>query len=263
MRMLLGAACLFAVSLFGQKPLVEGNPASTVRVVVYEDLQCPDCAAFRKMMDADLLPKYKATVAGIASRLAGRNIHVEADGTGADTVDEDAPSAVYKAADQITDFGGVQSALHVEVYQLSTRPVGATGDGKGFADRLRGLLADRYRIVVAAEGAGSAQRLHGLLLDHELDFRMVLDDPEPDFSGPGGYITVAPLHAGVELVSSYRNFLIFMAVAAEARRQRENFRGEFCQCKRGTGQIAFFRKSHARGRHFSGFKTGAFGQQRD
>ena len=63
MRMLLGAACLFAVSLFGQKPLVEGNPASTVRVVVYEDLQCPDCAAFRKMMDADLLPKYKATVA--------------------------------------------------------------------------------------------------------------------------------------------------------------------------------------------------------
>ena len=61
--MLLGAACLFAVSLFGQKPLVEGNPASTVRVVVYEDLQCPDCAAFRKMMDADLLPKYKATVA--------------------------------------------------------------------------------------------------------------------------------------------------------------------------------------------------------
>ena len=63
MKMFLVAVCLSAVSLFAQKPLVEGNAASTVRVVVYEDLQCPDCAAFRKMLDADLLPKYKATVA--------------------------------------------------------------------------------------------------------------------------------------------------------------------------------------------------------
>ena len=76
------------------------------------------------------------------------------------------------------------------------------GDGKGLADRLRGLLADRYRIVVAAEGAGSAQRLHGLLLDHELDFRVVLDDPDPDFSKPGGYITVAPIHTGASIPSS-------------------------------------------------------------
>jgi protein-disulfide isomerase len=43
--------------------LVEGNAQSAVRVIVYEDLQCPDCADFRKMMDKDLLPKYKATVA--------------------------------------------------------------------------------------------------------------------------------------------------------------------------------------------------------
>jgi protein-disulfide isomerase len=47
----------------GQAPLVEGNPASSVRVVVYEDLQCSDCAAFRKMMDEKLLPKYGAKVA--------------------------------------------------------------------------------------------------------------------------------------------------------------------------------------------------------
>jgi len=43
--------------------LVEGNPKSPVRVVIYEDLQCPDCAHFRKMMDEHLLPKYGARVA--------------------------------------------------------------------------------------------------------------------------------------------------------------------------------------------------------
>lgn len=40
--------------------LVEGNPESPVRVLVYEDLQCSDCAAFRKMLDEHLLPKYGA-----------------------------------------------------------------------------------------------------------------------------------------------------------------------------------------------------------
>jgi len=53
---------LAALSLSAQG-LVEGNVSSSVRVVVYEDLQCPDCADFRKMMDQDLLPKYKTTVA--------------------------------------------------------------------------------------------------------------------------------------------------------------------------------------------------------
>lgn len=42
---------------------VEGNPKSPVRVVIYEDLQCPDCADFRKMMDDHLLPRYGAQVA--------------------------------------------------------------------------------------------------------------------------------------------------------------------------------------------------------
>jgi protein-disulfide isomerase len=42
---------------------VEGNPSSSVRVIIYEDLQCSDCAVFREMLDADLLPKYGAKVA--------------------------------------------------------------------------------------------------------------------------------------------------------------------------------------------------------
>ncbi len=43
--------------------LIEGNPDSPVRVLIFEDLQCPDCAAFREMLDKQLLPKYGAQVA--------------------------------------------------------------------------------------------------------------------------------------------------------------------------------------------------------
>ncbi len=42
---------------------VEGRADSTVRVVIYEDLQCSDCAAFRRMMDDRLLAKYADKVA--------------------------------------------------------------------------------------------------------------------------------------------------------------------------------------------------------
>ena len=43
--------------------LVEGNVNSRVRVIVFEDLQCPDCAEFRIMLDQKLLPKYGGRVA--------------------------------------------------------------------------------------------------------------------------------------------------------------------------------------------------------
>jgi len=46
-----------------QKPNVEGLADGPVQVVIYEDLQCPDCAAFRRMMDDKLLPKYSGKVA--------------------------------------------------------------------------------------------------------------------------------------------------------------------------------------------------------
>ena len=45
--------------------VVEGNPASSVRVLIYEDLQCSDCARFRVMLDQKLLPKYGTKVAFI------------------------------------------------------------------------------------------------------------------------------------------------------------------------------------------------------
>jgi len=59
-------AGLFAVSAgmaLAQVHLVEGKGDSPVRVVIYEDLQCPDCADFRVMLDQKLLPKYGVKVA--------------------------------------------------------------------------------------------------------------------------------------------------------------------------------------------------------
>ena len=50
---------LMAISgLSADQRLVEGNPSAKVRMIVYEDLQCSDCADFRKMFDDKLLPKY-------------------------------------------------------------------------------------------------------------------------------------------------------------------------------------------------------------
>lgn len=54
---------LTQIAVFAQPHLVEGKLDSPVRVVIYEDLQCPDCAEFRVMLDTKLLPKYGAKVA--------------------------------------------------------------------------------------------------------------------------------------------------------------------------------------------------------
>ena len=63
-RLLLGLLATIA-SLSAEMSLVEGRRDSAVRVVICEDLECPDCAAFRRMMDEKLLPRYAATVAFI------------------------------------------------------------------------------------------------------------------------------------------------------------------------------------------------------
>jgi transcription-repair coupling factor (superfamily II helicase) len=74
-----------------------------------------------------------------------------------------------------------------------------TGDGEGFAQRLKTLLSERYRVVVAADGAGSAERLAALLAEHGLGFTVHDEGEEPDLTVPGGHVVVAPLHRGVSL----------------------------------------------------------------
>ena len=43
--------------------VVEGNPGSSLKVQIYEDLQCSDCARLRGLLDDRILPKYGARVA--------------------------------------------------------------------------------------------------------------------------------------------------------------------------------------------------------
>jgi protein-disulfide isomerase len=63
MRRPAAAFFLIAMSAYPAVPhLIEGAAQSPVRVVIYEDLQCPDCADFRVMLDEKLLPRYAATV---------------------------------------------------------------------------------------------------------------------------------------------------------------------------------------------------------
>jgi protein-disulfide isomerase len=62
----LGAlAILLAASAVsaGRRDMLEGYPASPVRVTIYEDLACSDCARFRAMLDEKLMPKYARRVA--------------------------------------------------------------------------------------------------------------------------------------------------------------------------------------------------------
>lgn len=56
-------ASLLLMSASALAELVEGNAQSPVRVVIFEDLQCGDCAKLRTMLDGQLLPKFGATVA--------------------------------------------------------------------------------------------------------------------------------------------------------------------------------------------------------
>ena len=58
---LLASLAMTTSFLFGAA--LEGNTQSPVRVVIFEDLQCSDCAKLRVMLDTQLLPKYGRAVA--------------------------------------------------------------------------------------------------------------------------------------------------------------------------------------------------------
>ena len=58
------------------------------------------------------------------------------------------------------------------------------GDGEGLAKRLGELLAEKYRVVVAADGVGSAGRMAELLRDRGLDFTIATS--ATDITKPGG-----------------------------------------------------------------------------
>jgi protein-disulfide isomerase len=51
--------CAFA----SRNDVIEGNPASPVKVLIYDDLQSSECARFRVLLDEKILPRYGSKVA--------------------------------------------------------------------------------------------------------------------------------------------------------------------------------------------------------
>jgi transcription-repair coupling factor (superfamily II helicase) len=112
------------------------------------------------------------------------------------------------------------------------------GDGEGLANRLRDLLADKFRVIVAADGSGSAQRLAGLLLDRGLEFAMA--GPDTDLTRPGGYVVVAPLHRGCTVPEAK------VAIVAEAdlTGRRRAHRQARPRKRQGTGLFEDLKKGN-------------------
>jgi transcription-repair coupling factor (superfamily II helicase) len=69
------------------------------------------------------------------------------------------------------------------------------GQGEALVHRIRDLLGDGYRVVVAADSAGSASRLGSVLRDQGVDLPQ-LETGGGNLAKPGGRIVVAPLHVG-------------------------------------------------------------------
>jgi len=62
MRAVVLATLITCASGVAAERFIEGIEHSPVRVLIYEDLQCPDCADFRRMLDERLLPNYATRV---------------------------------------------------------------------------------------------------------------------------------------------------------------------------------------------------------
>ncbi len=87
------------------------------------------------------------------------------------------------------------------------------GDGSSLTGQLTELLADGFRIVVAADGVGSAGRVAELLAEQGVHARF--DEPSatrptPDITRPGAHVVVAPIERGFILPS------VKLAVLAES-----------------------------------------------
>jgi protein-disulfide isomerase len=52
-----------SLTALGRSDVTEGNPGSRVKVVIYGDFQCSDCARLRALLDEKILPKYGQRVA--------------------------------------------------------------------------------------------------------------------------------------------------------------------------------------------------------
>ena len=95
------------------------------------------------------------------------------------------------------------------------------GEPSRLAERLRELLADGYRLVVAAEGKGSAARVASTLSDNGLSLPLVENgDGTVDLTKSGGHIVVEPLERGFVLANAKLAVLAESDVTGRRRAHR-------------------------------------------
>jgi len=143
-------AVLTAAALSGQQSSIEGLPESKVRVIIYEDLQCPDCATFRRMLDDKILPRYGDKIA---------------------FVHRDFPLAKHawarKAAIASRYFGEVRPELGLEYRRHIMSTIKETTP-ENFNDKLAEFARKNGADAAAAQAALNDARLAGLV---ERDFQ--------------------------------------------------------------------------------------------
>ncbi|HKA00815.1 MAG TPA: thioredoxin domain-containing protein [Candidatus Solibacter sp.] len=148
-RLLLGLLAI-TIAASAEQPLVEGRTESKVRVLIYEDLQCPDCAAFRRMMDDQILPRYGERVA---------------------FVHRDFPLAKHiwarKAAIAARYFAGVKPELALEYRRRTMAAIRETQAGN-FNEKLSAFARDNGIDPAEAVAALDDHRLAALV---ERDFQ--------------------------------------------------------------------------------------------
>ncbi|MBV8161026.1 MAG: transcription-repair coupling factor, partial [Acidimicrobiia bacterium] len=101
-----------------------------------------------------------------------------------------------------------------------------SGDPTLVSQRVGELLADDYRVVVAADGRGSGARVAATLRDHGLSLPLVEDadaaasSAATDLARPGGRVVVAPLERGFVLPSAKLAVLAECDVTGRRRAHR-------------------------------------------
>ena len=197
--------------------LVEGETLltdvlpETAKVVLVEPRRMRDRARDLLAEEADLASTLASTWARDADTTFPR-LHAEPDRV----FERHAGSAGPRRAEaeSPSGHGGRSSAFAGRIWTIDSAPESpdtpvveasgwapVVGDGAGLVARLTQLLADRYRVIVAADGEGSADRLAALLREHGLDLD-VHRGTAGDLTRPGGHVVVAPLHHGVTLPSA-------------------------------------------------------------
>jgi len=107
--------------------------------------------------------------------------------------------------DAVPDGPDVETVVASGWGRDATGAAAPSGDGEGPVGRVRRLLADGHRVVVAADGEGTAEQLSRRLLDAEVDVVRVADGPvgDPAAGAPtvpdGASLVVAPVERGFVL----------------------------------------------------------------